>query len=173
MTFKVEDGTGLPDATSYVDVAFADSYFERIGFTAWASMEIPAKENALMNGTEYADIRWGARIGGTLLKLTQALQFPRKGLYDRNWRPVTGVPLNWKKGVCEYAMQSTKGPLISDTPSADAALTKKKVTVGPITTEKEFADPTSKGALPTYPKADAFLRGFMSGGGSSAKVIRN
>jgi len=172
MTFKVEDGTGLPDATSYIDVAFADSYFVRTGFTAWAAMDDTAKENALMNATEYADVRWGNRLSGTLLNPTQALQFPRSRLYDRYYRLQRGIPLNWKKAICEYAMQSTKSPLMSDTPSSEAALTKKKVTVGPITTEKEFANPTAKGSFPSYPKADAFVKGYLTGS-SGSRVIRN
>lgn len=174
MTFKVEDGTGLDDATSYVDVTFADSYFERTGFTAWAAMDVTDKQAYLETATEYADVRWGDRLKGTLLKLSQALQFPRQKLYDRYNRPVTGVPKDWQKAVCEYAMQSTKGPLIPDTPSSDAALKKKKTVVGPITTEKEFATATTRGSYPVYPKADSFVKGYLGPNyGNSGKVMRN
>lgn len=175
MTFKVEDGTGLPDATSYVDVLYADAYFERSGFTAWASMDELKKQIALENGTEYADLRWGSRLKGTLLKLTQSLQFPRKQITDRYGRPVAGVPIDWKKAVCEYAMQSTKGSLISDAPSKDANLKKKKTVVGPITTEKEFEIASQVGSFPSFPRADAFVKPYLGSnfGANGGKVMRN
>lgn len=175
MTFKVEDGTGLPDSTSYVDIAFADSYFQRIGFTAWADMTVDNKQLRLETGSEYADLRWGSRLGGTLLKLTQALQFPRKGLSDRYGRPILGVPKEWMKAVCEYSMQSTKGPLISGTVSGDANLKKKKTVVGPITTEKEFnVSSTSTTTFTSYPKADLMVKSYLSPSrGSNGKVMRN
>lgn len=175
MTFKVEDGTGLEDATSYVDIFFADSYFQRLGFTAWSSMTLEDKQFHLETGTEYADLRWGNCLSGSLLKLTQALEFPRRGLTDRYGRKITGVPGDWKKAVCEYTMQSTKAPLMSDTTSADAALKKKKTVVGPITTEKEFATASSASSYPVYPKADTLVKNYLGPnfGPGSGGVIRN
>jgi len=138
-------------------------------------MSTANKEMYLENGSEYADLRWGMRLKASLLKLTQALQFPRSGLSDRYGRPVIGVPTDWKKAVCEYTMQSTKGPLLGSTTSSEAGLKKKKTVVGPITTEKEFTtDSSSSSTYTSYPKADmlvkAYLKAFSGNGGS---VMRN
>lgn len=176
MVFKVEDGTGLVDATSYVEVAFADSYFARIGFTAWSEMDDNTKQLHLESGTEYADLRWGYTLEGSLLKLTQSLQFPRELMYDRYNRPVIGVPNDWKKAVCEYSMQASKGPLVGSETGADVGLKKKKTIVGPITTEKEFNVDTNS-ITPTfksYPKADAFIKGYLKPSGMyNRKTMRN
>lgn len=172
MSFVVEDGTGLETATSYVDVAFADAYFLTVGFTAWAGFDAAKKQNLLEQATEFTDMRWGDRMRGTLLKLTQALQFPRSKLFDRYGRVVNGVPVPFKRGVCEYAMQASKGPLVPDTAPAKAELKKTKVVVGPVTTEKEFNTAVSVVTIPKYPKADMYFKPFVNSVSSGGKVIR-
>ena len=42
----VENGTGLPNADSYVSVEFADSYFSARGVSAWVALTQTQKEQA-------------------------------------------------------------------------------------------------------------------------------
>lgn len=176
MVFKEEDGTGLPDATSYVDIAFADAYMSRASFTLWSEYAQSKKEGLLEDAGQYADLRWGNRLGGTLLKLTQSLLFPRSQLTDRYSRSITGVPVAWKQAVCEYAINASKGSLIQDGPVDTTKLKKKKTVVGPITTEKEFIEGSgnSPAGFKEYPKADLLVKQFLNPSfANGGKVMRN
>lgn len=175
MAFKVEDGTGLPDATSYVSVADATTYFTATNrATEWNTLTVAAQEAALNVGSRYADLRWGPRLAGQPLKTDQALEFPRKNLFDRYHRRITGVPKNWKDAVCEYTLQSLSGSLMPTGSSSSAAETKrKKIVVGPITTETEYFTATSSGSFESYPLGDLLVTGYLVGGnGGRGRVIR-
>jgi hypothetical protein len=161
MEFIVEDGSGYSDATSYVDLEFANEYFARTGYTAWSDKTDEEKEAILEEGTEYADLRWGLLLAGTLQASTQALQFPRSKLADRYGRAVIGVPTPWKRAVCEYAMQSTKGDLIAASIETVQDLKKTKTVVGPITTEKEFFVGSTSSTFKNFPKADLLVKPYL------------
>ena len=175
MIFKVEDGTGLTDSTSYVDIGFADDYFSRTGYSAWEVKTDEQKQIVLETGTEYADLRWGSLLKGSVSVSTQALEFPRAKLFDRYQRAVTGVPVAWKRAICEYGMQSTKGSLVTESITTEADLKKKKTVVGPITTEKEFFTGVSSSTFKNYPKADLLVKSYLGSviSSSSGKVARN
>jgi len=83
-TFVVEDGTNLATATSYVSVAAADDYFEiDRPFTAtWTALSTTEKEYRLAWATRVLDqkVKWN----GTKDTETQALEWPRDSVYDRN-----------------------------------------------------------------------------------------
>lgn len=119
----VEDGTGLVNADSYVDIAFADAYLASMGVTAWQSLQQDKKGVLLVKATDYVDntYRWRGR------KLTQeqALQFPREGLVDNDGNDVTGIPRALKQAVCMaasvlitedslYAVEESNGAVVSE-----------------------------------------------------------
>lgn len=72
----IEDGTGLPDANSYADVATADAYFEARFVEGWND-QIPsaAREGALIRATDFIDANYV--FVGVPLTDTQALANPR------------------------------------------------------------------------------------------------
>lgn len=168
MTLIVEDGTGLATANVYADVAYADAYFALRGNTEWAALDAAGKDAALIKGTDFADIRWGRLLRGWPLKTDQALEFPRNQIYDRYGRPLAGVPEDWKKAVCEYALQSSKGPLNSSPPAQAQEIKRKKTVVGPVTTEVEYTGTESAADYIPYPKADALAAKFAGYGGARA-----
>ena len=164
MDFIVEDGTGLVDSTSYVDLTYADSYFENLGVTAWTAFTTQEKQTYLNKATQFIDVRWGALLKGYPLTLEQALQCPRKGLSDAYYRELEGIPIQLKKATCEYAIQASanNGELFNNPkPNDNQDLKKTKTVVGPITTEKEFFSSDFNGVKPSYPKADSMLRGLV------------
>lgn len=171
MTLIVEDGTGLEDANVYDDVASADAYFALRGNAEWAALSTTEKESALVEGTDYADLRWGKVLSGRPLVSTQALQMPRAGLRDRYGRLVVGVPRDWKRAVYEYALQASKASLVSEPNTTAQEIKRKKTVVGPITTEIEYVEGAEQaGNFIDYTKGDAYAKQFVYSNGG---VIRN
>jgi hypothetical protein len=167
-TFTVEDGTGLEDSTSYVDVAFSEDYLG----SSWAADDT-AKQNALIAATEYADARWGEKIKSRPLVETQALEFPRYQLYDRYGNLIEdAIPDDWKKAICLYAQASVAGTLYP-TPSTSSSkdLKRKKTVVGPITTEVEYQGSATDATWLKFPLADRLVKQFIYGAGGG--VMRN
>lgn len=175
MAIIVETGVGVVDATSYVGVADADTYFARFNNTVWSGKTTQQKETALVQASFYADTRWGARIKGLPVNSEQGLALPVKGLHAPTGAAITGVPRNWCNAVCEYALASTKGSLFLDNSTAtnSSKIKKKRVTVGPITTSTEFADPFAgtSNFLP-FPIADNLVKNAIASSGSSGGAIR-
>lgn len=167
MTFKAEDGTGLPDANSYVTVAEADQYFLDRAVTTWVGTQTE-KEAALIKATDYIDGRFGARFVGIKKTEVQALEWPRLETV------ASGIPIKLKYACMEYAIRALTKPLAPDLAVDGSGLsvvaTKKKV--GPIETEFAVAQ-SGLGATPMlfkpYPAADMLLRGMVS---SARQVIR-
>jgi len=165
--FTLEDGTGIADATSYVDEAFADGYLG----ASWAA-DSDAKQAALIVATEYADARWGHLLQGRPLVSEQGLELPRRSLYDRYGRAVEGIPSDWKKAVCLYAKESVSGTLYPTPPANNPKEIKKKRTVvGPITTEVEYQGLTTASAFMKFPLADRLARQYTTA--ASGGVMRN
>lgn len=126
MTVIVEDGTGLPSAEVYV--ALAD-------FKAWAAKRLyditpysdPTIEAKMLDATLWIDTKY--RYGGSKLKATQALEFPRQGLVDWSGNAVTGVPNNVKAASNDLTWKSFTTPLYTDA-ARDGAI--QQEVVGPL-----------------------------------------
>lgn len=175
MDFVVEDGTGLPNATSYVSLEYAKQYFARKGYTAWDSLTPEVQQNELMNGTEYADKKFGPKLDGRPLKDTQALEFPRTGLKDRYGRPITGVPDNIKQATCEYAILSQTGRLYPQTSQVDENIKRESVKVGPITTTTEYVESRRQIVYLDHAYPDSMINFYVNpalGNYGNSQVIR-
>jgi len=101
----IEDGTGLTNADSYIDVAFADAYFLKRGITQWAGLT--NKESLIIRAMDYIENNYTYQ--GTKLISTQALQFPR--LINGE----TVYPIAIKNALCELALKANNGDLLQDT----------------------------------------------------------
>ena len=164
----IEDGTGVDGANSYVDVAFADAYFALYGGGSWDEATVEIKERALAVSSQYADARWAVAVGGLPLTCTQGLALPLKGVYGARGCEISGVPVKWQNAICEYAKESLTTQLYNT--SADgSALVKKRVVVGPITTENQFSDPADR-TKRQIPKPDMMVKELFSLG--SGRVER-
>lgn len=170
MTFVPEDGTGLTDANSYVTlVEFQTYWIDRgIDMTQYVDLD---KQVSLVLATEHVDLFWGPRFLGYKMTKEQALEFPRHCLYDTDGYLVEGVPSKLKAAVSEYAKRHlVDNVILAPDPTRDPSGMQVQVTykkVGPIEKRTTFTGsvPTT---LPSYPKADAYLKEFVWGaaGGS-------
>lgn len=111
-TFKVEDGTGYEDSTSYVSVAYADEYITFWYDDAeWNALTLEDKEKKLMIATSFLDsaVRWQSSIRN----IEQALQFPRQDFFDLDGRIVRSniVPQAIKDATVQLAYASMISPL--------------------------------------------------------------
>lgn len=164
MAFVVEDGTGKPDANSFVDVQFADDYFQLRGITAWAGSN-EEKQAWLVQATDYISARFGRSFKSVEESNEQALPFPRVGM---------GMPVNLLKATCEYAIRAKDAPLAPD-PVVDEtgrAVAGKTEKVGPIEDSVTYATVGAGASLMLfrpYPAADMLLRGLLR---STRRVIR-
>jgi len=105
MALIIEDGTGLINADSYIDVAFADSYFLKRGITQWASLT--NREQLIIRAMDYIENNY--TYLGTKLVSTQSLSFPR--LINGE----TVYPIAIKNALCELALKANSGDLLQDT----------------------------------------------------------
>ena len=176
MAFVVEDGTGLPNANSYSDVAYADEYFEERGITAWAG-DPAQKEAWLVQATDYIEQVFGARFVGVKLTTEQSLSWPRQHARARDGSLIADdvIPPTLIRACCQYALRAIQGPLMPDpivsAEGYNVVTTRKKV--GPI--EKEFRIMGSSGypiLVRSYPAADALLTVLLIGGTGGTRVTR-
>lgn len=158
-SFVVEDGTGLPDASSYADTLEADDYFS--GNDAWTGAPA-AKEGVLIAATSYIDGYY--RFKGVKLTAAQGLQFPRSGAIDWSGNEIAGIPRRLREAACELALRALAGPLQEDT--TRGGMVKREVT-GPLATEWADGAPPGK----SYPAVDLLLREFLYGEGGTERMV--
>jgi hypothetical protein len=143
-TFVEEDGTGLPNATSYVSAAYALDYFEiDPNATAFLDLDATTQEYYLGWATRILDqkVMWNGRAATT----TQALAWPRIGVRDRYGVSIGGsvVPREVKDATVEMARW-----LISNDPTSGRDVENlRRVTVDVI--ELEWQEGVSQSSLPS------------------------
>ena len=181
MAFTPEDGTGLANSNSYVDVAFSDTYFTDRGNTTWTAATVDNKQVALIKATDYIDKRFGVRFKGRRASGTQALQWPREEAQDNDGYDLTGIPIKLEQATCEYAAIALStvlapNPVTNPGPDATGVLTRRDEQVGPVresftykSTSAAVVQQINEGArrvtsnvvaeasLPEYPAADLLL----------------
>ena len=168
MAFVVEDGTGKVDANAYVTVADADTYFLDRNVPAWAGINA-VKQSAIIQATDYIELRYSNLWIGDRSSDNQALSFPRV---------ITGMPLMptpLLRAVCEYAVRSLAAVLLPDpvVHESGQGLERNREKVGPIETEQRFqyqGPGTQRIILRPYPAADYLLKDLIYS--SAGRVIR-
>lgn len=160
--FKVEDGTGLSDATSYTSVAEFDAYFADRGIDV-SALNTPQKQYLLIKATDYVEQRWGMLFKGLREFDCQALSFPRLALTNRDGRDVEGVPGKLKYAVCEYAWKLNTAPLFPDLGDRSSQVTRLRQRVGPLEEETQYSSVAGSSTLPIqpYPQADRYLAEYV------------
>ena len=174
MAFTPEDGTGLEDANSYVDVAFADEYFADRGTpTAWSDANQTAKEQALVKATDHITKRFGGRFLGQPKTDTQALPWPREN------QPFGDMPQPLLKATVEYALRSMQADLEPVPDGNPGRVASEEQTVGPITTKTSYHDRPAtrggsatleKGTIPAVPSADLMIERVIQ---TQRQAVRN
>lgn len=175
MSFQVEDGSGLANANSYVELAFVLDYFTDRNVPAWAALTSDTiRQAACIAATDYIDSRWGAYFLGCKLTTIQALEFPRDAFVDDS--DVGYIPEALKKATAEYALRASSSPLAPDIDQDPSGyqVSRKYEKVGPIEERTDFAflgPGSTRQLLKPYPAADMLMRTLLKN--VQGSVIRN
>lgn len=133
MSFVLEDGTGLPNATSYASEDDFDTYTEDRGYV----VSVGDVEQALVRATQVLDSTYrkqfpGSRTNGRL----QALEWPRTGAIDFDQQAIADdeVPIEIIEATCELALRELASPG-STMPDLDRGGTVKSIKAGSVSVE--------------------------------------
>lgn len=163
----VEDGTGLPNANSYVTVEFADDYFSARGVSSWDSLETAQKEQALICATDFIDnvYQWYGKKATS----EQALRFPRVNLVDYEGQEIVGIPNCLKQAVCDGANLSASGTELFQTKNENGDVVQETITTLSFTYAKsDKSEATTSTTL--YDSINTKLRGLFKES-STNKVV--
>jgi hypothetical protein len=162
MAFTVEDGTGLTAANSYAAVAELVSYTGDRGVDI-SSADTQAREQALVNASQYLDQKYGPRWKGLRNSRDQGLDWPRYEVVDRNGFPLPSneVPKEIVNATLELAIRKIQGTSLE--PDVPAAQPVEGVTqVGPIRKYfRHFGRPSS----PKFRTVEQILAPLLKPGG--------
>lgn len=148
----VEDGTGLSNAQSYVDLTFVQGYYTLRGNTTY----VPS-ESDIIKAMDYIESVYNGSWIGEKLKDTQSLAFPR--VVDGT----TIYPINVKNAVADLCLRASSGELLTD---IGEKVTER--TVGPLTTKfAEYSNTQTQ-----YSSVYHLLKPYLNGSSSSRKVVR-
>ncbi len=151
---------GTPTANSYATVADADAYLAVRGNTsAWTALDPTQKEAKLQWAALWLDT---LSFSGTRGTYTQALQWPRVGVVDRDGYYISGLPAELKKAQSELAFR-----LISeDWTQGLGSVTNETMGIGSISMGRETYRPFPATVL-------ALLRPFLAySPGSCGRLVR-
>jgi hypothetical protein len=172
-SFVVEDGTGKTTSTSYSSVADADQYIDDIGGNStWASASTSDKELALIQGSQYLDLKYtrnwlGARVSGT-----QALAWPRESVnIDGHLRNSNEIPANLKYATSELAviwLVGSKADLFVDETAPAGPIKSENVSIGSISVNTTYASASSTQKV--YTKVNALVSTLTAGAG---RIVRS
>ena len=162
MAFVAENGTGLPEANSYVSLTEANAFHTDRANAAWVGDDT-VKQAALIRATDYIEQVYGGRWKCGRLNDAQALEWPRTG-FD-------GLPRQLKQAVCMLAAETIGGEELN--PTQGRAVKREKVDV----LETEYMDNAAPRAQ--RPAIDGMLMatGWLTGSGaygvpSNGRVVR-
>lgn len=169
ITILVEDGTGKPDANSYVSVAEFIQYASQYGTLLEDDDETAV---LLMKAMRYLETK---TFKGSRATLNQSLNWPRKDANIDCENPEviyseTSVPANIKKAEMELALMVNDG--VDLMPTMTAADYVIEETIGPITTK--YADAASYGLsyAPSMPLVDSLLSCMIKSMGGQFRTVR-
>jgi len=169
MALIVEDGTGVENANSYVDLAYANAYLNSILNELWMSYTDVEKEAAILRGMMYLE---GLNWKGDKADYYYCLEWPREGVIDRNHYliPSDEIPEKVKKALCELAVREAENPGCTqpDYGSKEKYITEKTVDV--ITVKWDIWGSPGGGSGggnsdldPIFTRILALLRGLLRG----------
>ena len=151
ITIIVEDGSGVANANSYVDVADARTYAANRGVTLSVDDDIVASQ--LIRACDYLEAQ-ECRYQGSRTSAAQALAWPRKDVeLHCEAVPSNVIPVSLIAAQIQLAMAIHAGFDLQPTISPQDYVTREKV--GPI--ETHYANPQNVGIMPTFTAANALL----------------
>lgn len=171
MSIVVEDGTGLTNSDAYISVADADTYHTNYtGSASWSAASTAVKEIAIRNATQYLDLKYGQLWHGRRTNETQALDWPRYGLVDKDGYPIDfdEMPTSLTRSCAELSSRHVDGDtLIADVATTDGGIKSEAVSVGSVS-----SDVTYVGTKPTAKKYTVVQNFIASYIGNHGRIAR-
>lgn len=164
---RVEDGSVVDGANSYVTLEYADAYMAERGKSAWAEKDEETRKAKIIAATEYIDNLYNWK--GVRKTARQELRFPREGIVDSDGYEVMGVPLNLKKAVCEAAFIALTSSLFL-TNDANGAV-KKKAIDNAVEVEYFNETETETEWTSVHQVLDKLLRGLFHEKGAGRSIV--
>jgi hypothetical protein len=161
----IEDGSGVPNANSYVSAANARIYASSRQFNNLPADD-PTCEGYLLQATTWLEAQYD-RYQGQQTAFTQALQWPRMNVFINdpfNPLAVNVIPPQLIAAQVMLAVNVASGVVLFPTRSQPFVKTKK---VGPL--EKEFSEIIGTLVTPTMTMIEALLKPLFwqkTGGGT-------
>lgn len=187
MAFIVETGIGIENANSFITTEFADGFqMTQIDGQDWADEDLADKMVAIISATTLINNSYD--FHGRRLTRTQALEFPRWGLRDRDGYllPTAPLPREIKCATAELARvlrsRAAAGVTSSGVSTTGSAGAVEKIQVGPIALTLSSATTSSTGASGASTEAVALIPRSVTGwlhdmgiprfGYGSARLVR-
>ncbi len=170
MALIVENGTQIPNANSYVDLAFAAEYHAVQGNDAWSG-EDAALERSLVVACRALAQLFGPDLKSELANGTQERLFPRLWFTDNLGRIVTQgtVPVCWKEAQCEVALMHLNGTDVFPS-EADAAVKQSSFAAGEYSESTTFYAPVHKVRYDGFRKVELLLKPILKAKPSSWRI---
>lgn len=164
MALVIEDGSGLPDASSFATVAELEAFALARGITLPA--EEADKEVLLVKGADYLILR-ESEFQGARTKDNQALPFPRESLViNCKAFPDDAIPAHVKLAQMQAAVEASKAKNGLSPAFLTAPVVKEKVDV----VERQYMTPRQMSTRPDgsvfqplFPQIDAYLFPLLRG----------
>lgn len=187
MAFIVETGVGLENANAFATVEFCDGYnATQIDGQGWADEDLADKQVSIVTATQMLCLSYDYH--GRRLTRTQALEFPRWGLRDRDGYllPTAPLPREIKCATAELARvlrsRAAAGVTSSGVSTTGSAGAVEKIQVGPIALTLSSTTSSSTGASGASTEAVALIPRSVTGwlhdmgiprfGYGSARLVR-
>lgn len=155
----VEDGSGTPDANSYVSYADFTQYLTVYNYSDLLLLTEAQLVSALLKGTDYVDT---FSYKGVKTYSSQFLQFPRLECFPTGEQlplPFDSVPSKVKRAQMSAAIEELKGVELLPTISPSDFVKREKV--GPI--ETEYSDALKTGmSTPSFYSVDSLLKEYFT-----------
>jgi len=122
---------------SFVSLDDANAYFVDRGNTTWANASDPNKQSALIRATDYLVQKYTERWKGELVSFTQALPWPRVGVYTADGKQISSgsIPEAIENATSEMGLRAlSNSDLYADEQAGRESLKRNKVDV----LEKEY-----------------------------------
>lgn len=155
----VEDGSGTPDANSYVSYADFTQYLTVYNYKDLLLLTESQLVSALLKGKDYVDT---FSYKGVKTYSSQFLQFPRLECFPTGEQlplPFDSVPTKVKRAQMAAAIEELKGVELLPTISPSDFVKREKV--GPI--ETEYSDALKTGmSTPSFYSVDSLLKEYLT-----------
>lgn len=170
ITLIVEDGSGVENANSYCTAAFVTAYAETIESSVWSNNK-SRQAVALINATRYVDMKYRAKLPGTIKQSTQSLMWPRSNYVDQygSTIPAGTIPTALKNAVAQAAIHYLEGGLDLNAEEGNKVKSSSvSVGGGAVSESVSYWEPITTKA---YPLVDGFMSTLLGTKASSGLSV--